>query len=107
MTLVLKDILLAPLDLLLIHIIQDTHTEFNIIKELITSTLAEILSDNHAQHLEIFGVGRHGVGWNDPAPTAQLVGECEFIVVVSFLGVEAECDEGETGAALLGHDDES
>ena len=33
--------------------------------------------------------------------------ECEFVVVMPFLRVQAEGDEGEAGAILLRHDDET
>ena len=66
MTLMLQNILLAPLDLLLIHIIQDTHAKLDVSQQLIASALAEILSDDDSQHLEVFGIGRHGVGGHDP-----------------------------------------
>lgn len=107
MTLMLKDILLASLDLLFIHIIQQTHAQLDIIQELIAARLAEILSHDYAQHLEVFGIGCHGVSGDDPGSTAELVSECEFVVVMAFLGVEAEGYEGQPGAVLLGHDDES
>ena len=101
------DILLVLLDALRIHIIEDLHAELDIAQQLVASRLAEILTHDDAQHLEILGVRGHGVGGDDPGAATELVGERELVVVLLLLRVEAEGDEGETFAVLLGHDDEA
>lgn len=49
----------------------------------------------------------HRVGGDDPGAAAELVGEGKLVVVLFELRVEAEGDQGETLAVLLGHDDEA
>ena len=101
------DVLLVLLDALRIHIIEDLHAELDIAQQLVASRLAEILTHDDAQHLEILGVRGHGVGGDDPGTAAELMGKRELVVVLLLLRVEAEGDEGETFAVLLGHDDEA
>jgi hypothetical protein len=103
----LLDMLLATHYLFLVHVVQDANAQFDIRQQLVTPTLAEVLADHHTQHLEILGVGRHGVSRDDPGAATQLVGESELVVVLACFGVETEGDEGETLAMLLGHDDEA
>jgi hypothetical protein len=105
--LVITNILLIILDRLPIHLIQHLQTQFNIRQELITPTLAEILSHYYSQHFEVFSMRSHGICRNNPRALAQNVSKCEFIVVLVCLGVQAERHEGETLAVALGHDDEA
>jgi hypothetical protein len=89
-----------------ILLIENLHTEFDIRQQLIASALGEILSDNHAQHLQILRVRGHRISRDDPAALTKLMRERELVVV--FLArFEAEGDEGETFAVLLRHDDEA
>ncbi len=68
----LMDILLVLLNALLIHFIEDLHAKLDITQQLVTSALAEILTDHNSQHLEVFGVRSHGVCGHDPGALAQL-----------------------------------
>ena len=104
---VLGDVILVALQLLLVHLIQDLHAQLDITQELVASALAEVLSDHHSQHLQVVGVGSHRVGWHNPASSSELVGEGEFIIMLSVLLIEAESDEWQACAVLLGHDDEA
>jgi hypothetical protein len=104
---VITDILLIILDRLSIHLIQQLQRKLNIRQELITSTLAEILSNYHSQHLQVLRMRRHGIRRNNPRALAQDMSECEFIVVFFSLGVQAEGYERETCSVPLGHDDEA
>lgn len=99
--------LLMLLDLILVQVLQQLHAELDIAQQLVTPRLGEVLADHHAQHLQVLRLGRHGVGGHDPGARAQLVGEGELVVVFVGGGVEAEGDEGEALAGLLGHDDEA
>jgi len=101
------NVLLILLDSILVHFIKNTHAELDIREELVTSTLREILTDNDSKHLEVVGVGGHGIGWYDPGSLTELMSDREFIVVLVGLGVDAEGNEGETVAIFLGHDDEA
>jgi hypothetical protein len=105
--LVITNILLIILDRLPIHLVQHLQTQFNIRQELITPTLAEILSYYHSQHFEVFSMRCHGICRNNPRALAQNMSECEFIVVFVCLGVQAEGYEGKTLSVALGHDDEA
>ena len=105
--LVITNILLIILDRLPIHLIQQLQTQFNITKQLVTPALAEILSHNHSQHLQVLGVRRHGIRRNNPRALAKDVSECEFIEVFICLGVQAESHQRETLAVAFGHDDEA
>jgi hypothetical protein len=101
------DVLLVLLDALLVHLIEDLHAQLDVAQQLVASRLAEILAHDDAQHLEILGVRRHGVGGDYPGAAAELVRQRELVVVLVELLVEAEGDEGEAFAVLLGHDDEA
>jgi hypothetical protein len=101
------DMLVMLLDRVGIHVIQNLHAQLKIRQQLIASRLGKILSDDYTQHLEILGVRGHSVGWHNPGALAQLVSECELVVVLVGLGVEAESDERETVSTLLGHDYET
>jgi len=101
------NVLLILLYRIFVHLIQDTGTEPNIAKQLITPALAKILSNHHSQHLQVLCLWRHGVGWDDPRALAELMSKGEFVVVFVSLRVDAEGNKGESGAVLLGHDDEA
>ena len=101
------DILHVLLDGILVHVIEDLDAELDIREQLVAAGFAEVLADDDAQHLEVLGVRRHGVGGHDPGAAAELMGQCELVVVLVGFGVEAEGDEGEAFAVLLGHDDEA
>jgi hypothetical protein len=102
----LGDVILVTLQLRLIHIIQYLHAELNIAKQLITSRLREILSDNHTQHLQIIRVRSHRISGDDPTSASQLMRQRKLIVMFVAL-LETERNEWEAGAVLLGHDDEA
>lgn len=95
------------LNLELIHRIQNLHTQLNIAEQGVASGLGEIFTDYDAQHFEVGGVRRHGIGGDDPAARAELVGECEFVIVFVEFWVETESHERKTLSILLGHDDEA
>lgn len=101
-----RNIILIALDLLLIHIIQDLNAQLNIAQKLITSALAEILTNHHSQHLQIIRMRRHRIRRHNPTSATQLMSERKFIVVL-LAGLEAECDQWESLAVLLRHDDEA
>jgi hypothetical protein len=107
MSSMLVDMLVVLLNLLRLHSVQDLHAQLDIVQQLVTSRLGEVLSDDNSQHLEIVGVRSHGIGWHDPRALAELVSESEFVVVLVGLFVQTEGHERQTGAVLLGHDFEA
>lgn len=58
--------ILVFLDLILIHLLEQFHAELDITEELIAPRLREILTNDHAQHLQILGFRGHGVCGDDP-----------------------------------------
>jgi len=100
-------VLAALLDLLGIHVIQNLEAKFDISKELVTSGLGEIFTNNDTQKLEVFGFGGHGVSWDDPGALTELLCESEFVVMLVELCIKAERYEWETLAVFLGHDDKA
>lgn len=54
------------LDGLLVHGVKQLHAELDVADERIASRLAEVLSDDNSQHLQVFGVWCHGICWHDP-----------------------------------------
>lgn len=103
----LLNMLRMPLHILPIHILQRIQRQFNIRNQGITPRAGEIFSYNDPHQLEFLAVRRHGVRWHYPAPFTEVVSDGEFIVVVFGFWIEAECYEGEAGAAALAHDDEA
>jgi hypothetical protein len=103
----LHHILLILTDRLPVQIVQHLHAQTNILNQLITPTLGKILAHHDAQHLELAGVRRHGVGGHDPAPRADLVRHGELVVVFVFRRVQSECDEGKSLATSFTHDQEA
>lgn len=101
-----RNVILRALQLRLIHLIQDLNAKLDITKQLIASALREILSHHDSQHLEIVRMRRHGISRHNPASASKLMSESEFIVVL-FTSLEAECNERQAFAVLLGHDDEA
>jgi molybdopterin converting factor small subunit len=53
------------------------------------------------------GVRSHGVSWDNPRALTELMGDCEFVVVLFGLRVEAESNEGKTLTALFRHYNEA
>jgi hypothetical protein len=106
----LVDKLLLLLNALPIHLVEQILTKLDIGYEAIAAVAGEVLAHDDAEHLEIVGVGRHGVSRHDPAAHAELMGEGE-LVVVTFLSVLAfgqpKSDKWQTLAGLLGHDDKA
>ena len=102
----LLDVLLALLDLLLVHFIEEPQTQFDIREQLVAPTLAEILAHHYPQHLQVVGVRRHGVRRDDPSALAELMREGEFVEVFVRGFVKTECDEWEPIAGFPRHDDE-
>ena len=101
-----SNILLVTLQLCLIHIIQNLHTKLNIAKQLITSRFRKVFADNDTEHFQVVCVRGHRIRRYDPTSASQLMSECKLIIVL-LASFEAECDEWETLAVLLGHDDET
>ena len=108
---VLVNKFLLALDTLAVHVLKQALAHLDVADQGVTSVTCEILAYDHAEHLEVLRVGGHGIGGYYPAADAQLVGNGEFVVVSLFFTFfhvwEAECDEWETLAVLLGHDDEA
>ena len=107
MRLMIPDILQIILNRLLIHLIQQLQTKFNIRQALITPGLREILSNHHSQHLQILCVRRHSICRYHPATLTQDMSESEFIVVFFSLGIQAEGYERETISVPFRHDNEA
>jgi hypothetical protein len=101
------NIILVLLNALLVHLIKHLHAKLDIAQQLITSALAEILSNHHSQHLEFFGVRSHCVCRHDPRAAAKLMCDSEFIVVLVEFGIEAESNEWKAFTVLFGHYDEA
>jgi hypothetical protein len=68
------NLLLLFLQLLLIQAIQRLQREFEIRDKCVTAGFCKVFAHNDAQHLHLFRVGSHGVGGDDPAAFAELVG---------------------------------
>lgn len=84
------DEVLLLLDAVLVHLSEKLLTLLDISDEAVASTVREILANDYAEHLEVLGVGRHGIRGDNPAANAQLVSEGELVIVAVFLGRETE-----------------
>lgn len=93
--------------LLLVHLRELFHGQLQISNQSVGSGPREVFPHNDAHHLQFVAVRRHGVCWYHPAALAQLVSDRELVEVVLVLGVEAESDEWEAGAAGFGHENEA
>lgn len=104
-------LLILPLPRLLVCLrvshLQLLHTKLDVLEQRISTSAAEVLTNNDTHELELLGVGSHGVCWDDPAALPEFVGNGELVVGELKLGVETEGDEGETLASALRHDDEA
>ena len=109
-SMMLVDKLLLLLDALPIHLVEQILTKLDIRDEAIAAVAGEVLAHDDAEHLEVVGVGRHGVSRHDPAAHTELMGKGEF-VVVTLLSVLAfgqpKSNKWQTLAGLLGHDDKA
>jgi hypothetical protein len=108
----LLDKLLLLADALAVHALQQRLALLDVGDEAVAPVARKVLAHHDAQHLEVLGVRRHRVGRHHPPAHAQLVRERELVVValvfVAFReGGQAEGDEREALAGLLGHDDEA
>lgn len=108
----LMDKLLLLPDALAVHALQQRLALLDVGDQPVAPVARKVLAHHDAQHLEILGVRRHRVRRHHPAAHAQLVRERELVVVaLVFLAFgergQAEGDEREALAGLLGHDDEA
>jgi hypothetical protein len=67
-------LLLLVLDLLGVHGIESLECELEVCDQGVAAGLGEVFTDDHAHELHFVGVRGHGVGGNDPAALAELVG---------------------------------
>jgi len=82
--------LIAIVDFLLVHTIQDAKAELDITQQLITSALGEVLANHHSQHLQVLGLGSHGIGRHNPRALTELMSNGEFVVVLPLFLIKAE-----------------
>ncbi len=103
---VLVDERVLALDAVFIHLVEHGGRLSDVGDQGVGAGPGEVLADDDAEHLQAVGLRSHGVGGDDPAANAEGVGQCELIVVllVAVDGGQAEGDQGETFAGLLGHD---
>lgn len=104
---VLVDKLLLPLDAVAVHLLEQLLRHLDVCNQTVAPVLGEVLAHHDAQHLEVLGVRRHRVRRHDPPADAELMGQGELVVVAVLLGRQAEGDEREALAGLLGHEDEA
>nr|POF24088.1 37s ribosomal protein s9, mitochondrial [Quercus suber] len=102
----LADVLLQ-LKLLVIHLAQLGHGQLEVRDEGVAARAGEVLAHDHAHHLEVLRVGRHGVGGHDPPALAELVRDGKLVELVLVVGVQAEGDERQAIPARLGHEQEA
>lgn len=62
------------LDPLGVHGVKRLERKLEIVDEGITTGLGEVFTDDHTHELHLVRVRRHGVGGNNPAALAKLVG---------------------------------
>lgn len=74
------NLLLVLLDLLLVQFVQSLQSQLDVGDECITARLAEILTDDNTHELQLVGVWRHGVSWDDPSAFSENVSKLELIV---------------------------
>ena len=74
-------ILLMLLNLLRIQLIKRLQRQLEIRKQRVAARAREILTHNDAQHLHFLRVRRHGVGGDDPAALAELMGTIIFNIL--------------------------
>lgn len=100
-----------------VHGIKCLECKLEICDQGITTRLGEILTDNYTHELHLVRVRGHGVGGNDPAALAELVGtvlsdgilvdqwqqdsHCELVVLLSKILIETSSNEGKTLPTLL------
>ena len=109
---VAADELLGLANCLLVHGLEVGHAQLDVRDQGVAAVPGEVLAHNNAQHFQTVGVGRHGVGRNDPAARAQLMGQGEFVkhaLLVFVVGGscrvrQAEGNKRQAFAGLLGHD---
>lgn len=93
----LGDLLLMLLNLLSIKLVQCLKRELEVGDQSVTSRLCEVLAHNDAHQLHLFRVWRHGVGGDNPAALAELVGAIrssvwiECIVEVTYTANSSYC----------------
>lgn len=103
---VFADKIHGTLNRLDIHLLELLTAEFNVCKKSVAAVTGKVLPDDNTQHLEVVGVGRHGICGHDPSSCTQLVSKCKLIVDTVLIGRQAEGDQRKALAALLGHNDE-
>ena len=101
---VLLDLFLVLLNLLLIHLTQSLHGQFDITDQCVTARSREVLTNDDTHHLQAFGVGSHGVCRHDPTTLSELMCDSELVKLVAVIGVETESDQRKTIATSLRHE---
>ena len=94
------------LDSRLVHSAERVACQLEILDQRVASAPREVLSDNDSHQLKLFAVRRHRVRRHHPPSLAKVVRDREFIVVMSFFGIQPEGNERQPLASGLGHDDE-
>ena len=100
-------VLLVSLQAGLVHLLELVDGQLKVGDEGVAARAGEILADDDAHELHVFGMRGHGVGGDDPAALTELMGDGELVEGMFVFRVQTECDEGQTGATGLGHEDEA
>lgn len=91
----------------LVHLAKSLKSKFDVIDKKVGAWESEILPDNNSHQLQSLAVWCHGVSGHNPAAFTEVVRNGEFVEKVFLVRVETECDQRQTMAAALAHDDEA
>lgn len=103
----LLNVLLVFLHHALVHFAQRLERQLDVVDQVVGTRDTKVLTNHNPHHLQSFAVRRHRVRRHHPAALTEMVRNRELVVELTAVPLESECNQRQSVAAALAHNDET